>query len=93
MGSFRKVAAHCGVNVRYVSDYLQTGRPPTNINIGRKLFAEYSSFSRISVGDGRRKEIRWWKRLTRNQRAILIEAMYHYKQDDRHPVKKNEVPH
>ncbi len=78
LGSARAVARQQGVNVRYVCDVLKTGRAPTNQAIGRRLFCEYKPPRALRFGDGRRKHVRWWKRLLPSQQDQLVDAAYHY---------------
>src|SRR5574341_629439 len=74
--SMHEIARQRGVNVRYVHDLLRRGRVPTNHEIGNKLFVEYRSFTRLDLGDARRKHIRWFVKLPRTERSQLIQLLY-----------------
>ncbi len=71
-----EIARQRGVNVRYVYDLLRHGRAPTNMSIAAKLFCVTKSFSRLDLGDRRRKHIRWFTSLTRVERSQLIQLLY-----------------
>ncbi len=76
LGSVRKVARKCGVNPRYVHDLLVNGKTPGNPSIAQALFVESKCFSRLDLGDRRRKHIRWFMRLSRIERSKLILLLY-----------------
>ncbi len=76
LGSVRKVAKECGVNPRYAYDLLINGKAPGNPNIAEALFVEQRCFSRLDLGDRRRRHIRWFMRLPRMERSKLILELY-----------------
>ncbi len=80
-----EIARQRGVNVRYVHDLLRHGKEPSNKEIAAKLFVTHKSFSRIDLGDRRRKHIRWFTSLTRVERSQLIQLLYLNKSQARPP--------
>jgi len=78
--SLRAIAAEKHVNVRYVHDLMVHGVVPSNPSIAARLYCKPVPLSKLKDGDGRRRHLRWWRRLTRAQRSDLILVMFHYKE-------------
>ena len=81
--SLRAIAAEKHVNVRYVHDLMVHGIVPSNPSIATRLYCKPVPLSKLKEGDARRRHIRWWHHLTRDQRNDLILILFHYRDSPR----------
>ncbi len=78
-GSFQRLADQIGVNVSHVFKALRYCVKPSNPKIAAHLFFDGKP---LRLGDGRHRHIRWWRRLSAQQRNQLIHFLYHYKENE-----------
>ena len=79
-GSFGALAALLKVNKFHVHRALVLGIKPGNPKIAERLFFDGKT---TPLGDGRHRHIRWWRRLSAQQRNQLIFFLYHYKEGEK----------
>lgn len=80
--SYQRLSRELDVNKSYLHDALARGIEPTNPEIRARMFYPEKAFKDLPLGDKRFRHIRWWSRLTKEQRNSHILFLYHYKEND-----------